>query len=177
MKDTYPVDAGSELSAFEESLLKQVLTEHVEEIVPDELVSRVMSPIRTRIESGEFTKANRRRKLRRPFFFTLAAAGVASALMFAYPRSGHGQVAEAPPNVTIEVQDPAIPLAGAPNAGLLANATLTVVNEQNMETLSVTDNMENMLSDGTWKIMMTINGESTEVGRIIVENGTTRLIK
>jgi len=163
----YSSDAYTELNEFERNILKLAISDHIEELIPDEQIERVLQPVRSRINSGEFSRPNRRKRIQRPIIFTLAAAGVAAALIFTFTFSGQ---------TFVEVQDPTIPLA-AELPGESPAGIVTVVNEQTSETLEMTENIESVLSDGTWKIIITADGESTEVARLIIENGVTRLVK
>ena len=156
--------------------LKIIMNAHAEETISDEQVARVLGPIQKRILAGEFDRPPRKRQ-RVSILGAMAAALVVLAFAV-YPQQGADT--SAPSAEILEIQSPQIPLAGRPFSDdtMSVQALLTLVNERSLETICLPDgeNMHAGIPDGIWRVVVTLNGESRQTGRLVVADGTTKLI-
>jgi len=156
-------------------VLKLIMDIHAEEMISDEQVARVLGPIQKRIQAGEFDRPARKHRK----FSVLGAMAVALVVLaFAvYPR--YEASTSAPSQSIVEIQSLGIPLAGSPFTGdqVTVKVAFALVNERSMETIYLPDGAQmHAVPDGTWRVVVTLNGESAQAGRLVVAGGTAKLI-
>jgi len=167
---------GQEVMTKEETMLSQLMHECASEIVTDEQVDRVLAPVLARIEAGEFSKTKPLRKKRRITALSsvalLALIVTATLILALQPQT----LAQPSSGYAIEIQDPSIPLAATPTelAAAVKAEEITLENGQTDEIIKVTGEI---IPDGTWRLMATLDGQRIEIGWLTLENGTTRLIE
>jgi len=159
-----------------ERILRSAINEYMNELIPEEKVERIMTPIHERIERGEFTKSNRKKPLPSPILCVIAAGLILTLIPIALYQNIEGTqgiVGE----THIEVQDPSIPLAGLTLNESFIHIVLTLIDKSASEIIEVLEDVEGTVPDGTWRVIVTLDGQQLELGKLIVKDGTAKLIR